>query len=314
MNVLRTPAARSPAIEVTGLTRRFGDLLAVDGVDLSVPAGVVYGFLGRNGAGKTTLIRMLLGLIRPSRGEVTLLGRRVHSGGGADGPWARVGYLVEGPGLYPELTVSDHLQIARCYHRLSPTAAAAVVDRLGLGPYRRVRARALSLGNRQRLGLALALVHRPDLLVLDEPGNGLDPAGVVEVRALLRELAASGVTVFMSSHLVSEVARTADRVGVIHRGRLLEELDAGRMAALGAARLQATLPTPEQVRAAVAALVAAGYSATAEDAVVLTSDRAAIEHPEEVATVLVRSGTPPRSLSVVRDDLERHFLRLTEER
>ena len=207
----------------------FGDLRAVDSVDLSIEPGTIYGFLGRNGAGKTTLIRMLLGLIGPTSGDVTLLGRAVDSRGGPSGPWNRVGYLVDGPGLYPELTTRDHLDLATAYRRLPGTAASTIAERLDLGPYLRVRAGRLSMGNRQRLGLALALIHDPDLLILDEPTNGMDPAGVVEVRALLMEVARRGTTVFMSTHIVTELARTADRIGIIDSGRLIETLDHGQL-------------------------------------------------------------------------------------
>jgi ABC-2 type transport system ATP-binding protein len=301
----------TPAIETRGLTRRFGGLVAVDSLDLTVDRGGIYGFLGRNGAGKTTLIRMLLGLIRPTQGSVRLLGRAVGSRGGPRGPWTDVGYLVEGPGLYPDLTVADHLAIATGYRAIPRAAVADLVDRLALNPYRRVRARALSLGNRQRLGLALALAHRPALLVLDEPGNGLDPAGVVEVRALLRELADSGVTVFMSSHLVAEVARLADRVGIIHEGRLVEEVTADRVRALGAARVRAALPDPAQAVPAAECLRAAGFTVAADGDSVTSADVAALAHPERVASVLVLAGFAPRELTTVSDDLEQHFLHVT---
>lgn len=301
----------TPAIETRALTRRFGDLVAVDDVDLAVDQGEIYGFLGRNGAGKTTLIRMLLGLIRPTQGDVRLLGRTVDSRGGPRGPWDRVGYLVDGPGLYPDLTVSDHLAIAAACRRLAARAIGDVVDRLALAPYAAVRARHLSQGNRQRLALAIALAHRPDVLILDEPATGLDPAGVVEVRHLLRELADSGVTGFVSSHVVAEVARTADRVGVIHDGRLVDELTAARLGALGRPRLRATLPEQGSVAAAVATLRAAGYLAVADGDTLTSGDDAALAHPERVAEVLVHAGLPPRALVVVQDDLEQHFLGLT---
>lgn len=151
-----------PVIRARGLTRKFGDLSAVSQVDLEVQPGEIYGFLGRNGAGKTTLIRVLLGLIAPTSGEVTVLGTTVRGGRTPAALWARVGYLVEGPGLYPALTVLEHLRLAARYRGLSAASVDAVVDRLDLGRYSRLRARALSLGIRQRLGLALAFVHRPE--------------------------------------------------------------------------------------------------------------------------------------------------------
>lgn len=302
-----------PGICTRGLTHRFGELTVLDGVDLTVEAGEVFGFLGRNGAGKTTLIRALLGLIAPTAGEVTVLGQRVRSGRTPPTLWARVGYLVEGPGLYPQLTVAEHLDLAARYRRLPASAVSRTVDRLGLGRYTAVPAHALSLGNRQRLGLALALVHRPPLLVLDEPVNGLDPAGVVDVRELLRGLADEGVTVFMSTHLISEVTRLADRVGIIHSGRLLEELSREQLDAAGRERFRATFRRPELARRGVAALRAAGIDSRTDGSALLSTAPDAVRHPDRVAELLVATGAAPTSLAVASEDLEERFLRLTEE-
>ena len=299
------------AVSATSLTRAFGTLVAVDHVDLQLAAGQVYGLLGRNGAGKTTLIRMVLGLLRPTSGSVDVLGHRVGTRGD-ERVWAEVGYLVEGPGLYPELTVADHLAVAASYRGLRPPALKAVIERLSLGGQLTVRARHLSLGNRQRLGLALALVHTPTVVVLDEPGNGLDPAGVVEVRDLLRELAAGGTAVLMSSHLVAEVARVADRVGVLHQGRLVDELDSSRLQALDAGRVRVTLPDPTRAPEAVQALAAAGFVMSDVDGVLGCDEPRAVAHPELLATALVLAGVPPRSLVVDHQDLEHHFLALTD--
>jgi ABC-2 type transport system ATP-binding protein len=290
-----------PAIVTRALTQRFGTVTALDHVDLTVTRGEIYGFLGRNGAGKTTLIRVLLGLLAPSSGEVSVLGTRVHGGRTPAQLWARTGYLVEGPGLYPGLTVTEHLRIA---------AGAAVTERLDLARYADVRAGVLSLGNRQRLGLALALVHRPPLLVLDEPVNGLDPAGVVDIRHLLRELADEGTTVFMSTHLIGEVARLADRVGIIHAGRLVEEL-AGEHLHAGTERLVATFRTPDLARRAVEALQAHGIATETGTTSLTSTAEAAIRRPDDVVTLLVRTGAAPLSFRVEAEDLEELFLRLT---
>jgi ABC-2 type transport system ATP-binding protein len=295
------------------LTRRYGQLTAVDDVELSVAAGEIYGFLGRNGAGKTTLILLLLGLIRPTAGAAEVLGRRVDAGSGGQAPlWSRVGYLVETPGLYPDLTVMDHLQIARWYRRLAPSAVDDVLARLDLTRYAGVRAGALSMGNRQRLGLALALVHRPALVILDEPASGLDPAGVVEVRNLLRELADGGVTVFMSSHNLGEVARLADRVSIIHQGRLIEELSADRLRAAEHQRLVSAVRDPALVGRAAHALRAADLNVEVQGTRLICTDDRAVQRPEQVATLLVQAGTPPSYLALEREDLEQHFLRLTD--
>jgi ABC-2 type transport system ATP-binding protein len=301
------------AIRTHHLTRRYGQLTAVDDVELSVAAGEVYGFLGRNGAGKTTLIRMLLGLIRPTAGVVEVLGRRVDAGAGGQAPlWSRVGYLVEAPGLYPDLTVLDHLRIAGRYRRLAPPAVDDILARLDLTRYAGARARALSMGNRQRLGLALALVHRPALVILDEPASGLDPAGVVQVRNLLRELADGGVTVFMSSHILGEVARLADRVGIIHQGRLIEELSADRLRAAGHQRLVSSVRDPAAASHAARALRAANLNVEVQGTRLISADDRAIQQPEQVAVLLVEAGTPPAYLALEREDLEQRFLRLTD--
>lgn len=301
-----------PAIRTSGLTHHFGPLAAVREVDLAVSPGEIYGFLGRNGAGKTTLIRALLGLITPTTGDIRLLGTPVRGGRTPAALWARVGYLVEGPGLYPELTVLDHLRIAARYRRLPPTLIGAAVDRLDLGPYRGSRAGVLSLGNRQRLGLALALIHRPEILILDEPVNGLDPSGVVDVRDLLRELAADGVTVFMSSHIIGEVARLADRIGIIHSGRLIEEFTGDALTGTGRQRLVSTFRSPELASRAVTALAGHGIKARTRDGTSLeTTAPAAVAGPDQVATYLVTAGAPPTYLAVEHEDLEQHFLRLT---
>jgi ABC-2 type transport system ATP-binding protein len=301
------------AIRTHHLTRRYGQVTAVDDVELSVAAGEIYGFLGRNGAGKTTLARLLLGLIRPTAGTVEVLGHRVGAApSGQPPPWSRVGYLVETPGLYPELTVLDHLQIASWYRRLAPPAVDDVLTRLDIERYAEVRAGALSMGNRQRLGLALALIHRPALVVLDEPVSGLDPAGVVQVRELLWELADGGVTVFMSTHILGEVARLADRVGIIHQGRLIEELSADRLRAAGHQRLVSAVRDPAQVGQAARALRAADLDVEVLGTRLICADKRAVNQPEQVATLLVQAGTPPTYLALEREDLEQHFLRLTD--
>jgi ABC-type multidrug transport system ATPase subunit len=210
------------AIRMAGVSKRYGRVRAVDGLELTVSRGEIYGFLGRNGAGKTTTIRMLLGLIRPTAGSVEVLG---HDASGGRRDWLRrVGFLVESSSAYPNLTVAENLMIQQ---RLTGAAAgrvSEVVEQLGLAAFADRRAGRLSLGNKQRLSLARALLHRPDLLVLDEPANGLDPAGIVEIREVLTSLSRDeGVTVFMSSHILAEVAHLADRIGIVHDGRLVEE-------------------------------------------------------------------------------------------
>ena len=298
------------AIQTRGLSKRYGDVLAVDAVDLRVEPGEVYGFLGLNGAGKTTTIRAILGMVRPSAGTVSLFGEPVGPGG--RGPWRRVGHLVERPAAYPELTVRENLEVARrMYGVADRTATGAAIDRFGLAPYADRRAGTLSTGNLQRLGLARALLHQPDMLILDEPANGLDPAGVVEVRDLLATLARErGVTVFMSSHILGEVHRLATRIGIIHKGRLIEELDKDELERRLAGRL---VVDARDRQAALAALQAAGYQVTlaGADGPLILGEPRAVEAPEQVVQVLVAAGTPPIHLAAEQADLEKHFLRLT---
>ena len=301
------------AVVTTDLSKRYGtDVLAVDGVSLRVERGEVYAFLGLNGAGKSTTIRMLLGMIRPSSGSALVLGRAVR----AEDPvlWSQVGHLVESATAYPELTVTENLDVAR---RLLGLRDAAVVgraiDRLGLGQYRDRRARTLSLGNLQRLALARATLHAPALLVLDEPANGLDPAGVIEIRELLRGLVADGgSTVFMSSHILAEVDLLATRIGIVHRGRLIEELDSDALRLHRDPRLVVAAP---DIAAAEAVLSAAGYVPRRLEAAAGTTlelrEARALEAPQAIAALLAEAGTPPSHLAIARETLEDHFIRLT---
>ena len=298
------------AIETNQLTKRFGDVLAVDSVDLRVKQGEIYGFLGLNGAGKTTTIRALLGMIRPSEGNVKLLGQPVGPNG--RGPWAQAGHLVESPSYYPELSVRENLEIARRLHGIvDAKATLRVIERLALDSYTDRQAGTLSMGNIQRLGLARALLHEPELLILDEPANGLDPAGVVEIRKLLETLAReNGVTIFMSSHILTEVDRLATRIGIIHKGRLIEELDTDKLEQLRAKRLEVQL---RNLEAAQISLRSAGYQFNLNDSTIVMDSAHAIEHPDDIARLLVNAGTPPTRLAVEQEDLENHFLRLTND-
>jgi ABC-2 type transport system ATP-binding protein len=298
----------SAAIETGRLTKRYGRVLAVDGVSLRVERGEIYAFLGLNGAGKTTTIRTLLGMVKPTAGEARVLGQRIGVGGGR--PWASVGYLVETPHAYPELSVRENLEVVRRLRPGTPRqAVGAIIERLGLAAYADRRAGTLSLGNAQRLGLAKALMHAPELLMLDEPANGLDPAGIVEIRNLLIELARErGVTVFLSSHILGEVARLAHRIGIIHAGRLLQELD---VAALERNRQRRLVLSTRENDAARRVLAAAGYAVEASaDGLVHVQAAAAVERPDEVAALLVRAGHAPTLLHVEQEDLEHYFLRL----
>jgi ABC-2 type transport system ATP-binding protein len=296
------------AIETGELSKSYGPVHAVESLNLRVRPGEIYGFLGLNGAGKTTTIRLVLGMVHPTRGAVQVLGQPIGAGG--DGPWARVGHMVEYPAAYPQLTVYENLEIARRLQGITDASATRrVLVQLDLEAYTDRKAGHLSTGNLQRLGLARALLHQPELLILDEPANGLDPAGVAEIRQLLNSLAYDrGVAIFMSSHILPEVDRLATRLGIIHKGRLIEELDADRLEALRRRRLEVQA---RDMHTATAALETAGFVVSAAGGAIRLDEPRAVEHPDEVARVLCTHGVPPTRLVVTQEDLESHFLRLT---
>jgi ABC-2 type transport system ATP-binding protein len=206
--------------------------------------------------------------------------------------------------------VLENLDIARRLHAIKHSnATARVIERLRLGAYANRKAGTLSTGNLQRLGLARALLHEPELLILDEPANGLDPAGVVEIRELLESLAhEKGVTIFMSSHILTEVDRLATRIGIIHMGRLIEELDTDALERLRSKRLEVKARNLEAARICIQN---AGYNLTLNNEMILIEDAHAVACPDEIARLMVESGTPPTRLAVEQQDLEDHFLQLT---
>ncbi len=301
------------AIRTTGLTKRFpGGQVAVNAIDLSVPRGAVFGFLGPNGSGKTTTIRMLLGLIGPTAGSFAVLGRPMPDSAGAVLP--RVGALVEGPAFYPYLSGRANLTRLDAADRSvdARTARAridAALERVGLSAAAEKRYRAYSLGMRQRLGLASALLRPRDLLVLDEPTNGLDPQGTREVRTLVRELASDGATVFLSSHLLSEVEQVCTHVAVMSRGRLVSQGTLDALRSVTTARVRVVTADTAQAAGVVRSLGLADV-AVAVDHVSATLGELA---SERVTEALVRAGVGVRELVVERPDLEDVFVSLTGE-
>ena len=213
---MTTTHASALAVVTTGLTKEFGERRVVDSLDLTIPSGSVCGFVGPNGAGKTTTIRMLLGLIRPTSGEGLILLGDIN-----DPPsyLARVGALIESPAFYPQLSGRDNLLVLTRLGRLDSSTIEGVLERVGLADRARDRFSRYSLGMKQRLGIAAALLADPSLLILDEPTNGLDPAGIVEMRSLIRSLADEGMTIFVSSHLLAEIEHICDHVVMIRSGR-----------------------------------------------------------------------------------------------
>jgi lantibiotic transport system ATP-binding protein len=294
-------------IETRRLTRRFGTQLAVDDLNLQAPEAGVYGFLGPNGAGKTTAIRMLLGLIRPDDGEVHLFGAPLAANRHA--LMRRVGALVEAPSLYPHLTGRENLEVTRRMLGAPRPLIDRALESIKLTQDAHRRVREYSLGMRQRLGLALALLNKPELLILDEPTNGLDPAGIHEMRDLIRRLPAEfGVTVFLSSHLLSEVEQIASHIGIIHKGRLLFQ---GTLSELqDAHRAQLTLGV-NQTEQAIQCLTAAGWSVQRRADGLLSVSATTPEDAVRINNLLVGQRLEVFHLAPSQVSLEDIFLNLT---
>jgi ABC-2 type transport system ATP-binding protein len=295
-------------IKTEQLSKHYGKVHAVDGISISVRKGEVYGFLGLNGAGKTTTIRLLLGMIHPTSGESYIYGKRVDAGNYH--LWRDIGYLVEMPYSYPDLSVKENLEIiAELRGIYDKKCIDAVMDKLKISQYSDRKAKHLSLGNAQRLGLAKALLHNPSILLLDEPANGLDPAGIVEIRELLSDLAANhGATVFISSHILGEISKLATRIGIIHNGKLLQELDARQLNDLRKKRLLINARDKESLKRFLAD---SNFSAeSSEEGYFALSDPKAIANPDTIARMLVQAGIPPIFLKVEEEDLESYFLRI----
>jgi ABC-2 type transport system ATP-binding protein len=290
-------------IETHGLTKRYSDaIVAVDDLDLRVRRGEVYGFLGPNGAGKSTTLRMLLGLVRPTSGEVAVLGEPPGSPTGL----ARIGALVEAPAFYPYLSGRDNLRVLAGHAGVPNGRVEAVLAEVGLSPRAADRTATYSMGMKQRLGVAAALLKDPELLVLDEPTNGLDPAGMAEMRDFIRAQQGNGRTVLLSSHLMGEIEQVSDRVGVIRAGSLVAEGTVEELRGRARLRVRAE-PLADAIRLLgampdVEAVTAVdGHLELAVDA-----DRAAT-----INRALVGAGIAVSELAPQRDSLEDVFLELT---
>ena len=301
------------AVRTTGLTRAFGKQIAVDAVDLEVPYGAVYGFLGPNGSGKTTTIRMLLGLLSADAGEIEVLGEAMP--GGTASVLPRVGALIEGPAFHPYLSGLRNLQRldvsdATADPATSKDRIATALARVGLTAAAGKKYRNYSLGMKQRLGLAAALLQPRDLLILDEPTNGLDPQGTREVRNLVRDLASDGTTVLVSSHLLSEIEQVATHVGIMAAGALVRQGTLTAVLADGAAAIRVTTPDSDAARGVFERLgLAEAVGADADSVVARLGEVAA----EDVAAALINAGVRVRGLQVERPDLEDLFVSITGE-
>ena len=300
------------AISTSGLTKRFGAQTAVDAIDLSVPRGAVYGFLGPNGSGKTTTIRMLLGLVHASAGEIDVLGSPVPSRSSDVLP--RVGSLVEGPAFHPYLSGRANLGRLDAADRFAdPRTSRARIDaaleRVGLLAAARKRYRAYSLGMRQRLAIAAALLTPRDLLILDEPTNGLDPQGTREVRTLIVSLAAEGSTVLVSSHLLSEVEQVCSHLGVMRQGRLVAQGSVAQVRAGARPIVEVTTSMPSEAAVVLADLGLADVQVTPLGVQAAPGTIA----PEDIVAALVGAGVGVRGFAVTVPSLEDLFLSLTGE-
>jgi ABC-2 type transport system ATP-binding protein len=289
-------------IEIRGLTKRFSRLLAVDDLSFDVPAGTVAGFLGPNGAGKTTTLRMLLGLVAPTAGTATINGRRYTE---LRHPLRQVGAALEAASFHPGRTARSHLRI----HALADTVDASRVDEMlelaGLADAANRRVGRFSLGMRQRLALATALLHDPEVLILDEPGNGLDPEGVRWLRDLLRGLAADGRTVLVSSHILAEVAQTVDSVVILDHGRLVAQAALDELTGRASQVVRIRTPKPKALQAA---LKDAGAEAR-----IVAADRVEVTGatPERIGLLAAEHAIPIFETSTQTANLEDVFFQLT---
>jgi ABC-2 type transport system ATP-binding protein len=306
------------AIETRGLTKQFGNYAAVSNIDLSVPHGSVFGFLGPNGSGKTTTIRMLLGLASPTSGEARVLGASMPRENANVLP--RVGALVEGPGFYPYLSGADNLRRLDSADRFAPsrtrrTRVADALERVGLSAAASKKVKAYSLGMKQRLGIANALLTPRELLILDEPTNGLDPQGTREVRSLVRSLAAQGTTIFVSSHLLAEIEQICTHAAVMSAGELVAQGTLDELRQVGRPRVRVATP---DIRLAAEVLVKLGMTiqppaADGSDAevVALFGDEPA--EPDALVVALVKAKVRVRGFAVETPSLEDRFVSLTGE-
>jgi ABC-2 type transport system ATP-binding protein len=288
-------------IEVEGLTKRFGSTLAVDDLTFAVRPGTITGFLGPNGAGKSTTMRSLLGLVHPTAGRTAVLGKPYSE---LDDPVRRVGVLLETFDAHPGRSGRNHLRVLALAGGIPRSRVDEVLGMVDMGTASRRRVKGYSLGMRQRLGLAAALLGDPEVLVLDEPTNGLDPQGIRWLRDFLRSLASEGRTVLISSHVLSEVAQTVDDVVIIHRGRLIQHAAMSEVEAMAAG--STTVRSPEATRLA-SLLGEAGVEAH-----VVSDDRLAVNAPpERVGEIAAAHGVVLHELTVERASLEEVFLELT---
>lgn len=296
----------SMAIQIEGLTKEFGALRAVDGLTVDVEQGGVIGLLGPNGAGKSTTIRMLLGLIRPTSGTGTVLGESIEH---PSGYIEHVGALIETPAFYPKLSGDANMKTLATLDGQPTSRIDEVLEIVRLTSRRADRVSEYSLGMKQRLGIAAALLRDPDILILDEPMNGLDPAGIVEIRRLLKELSQQGKTILVSSHLLSEVQAIADQVVIIDKGRLVFEGGLSSLLEEAAHEVVAVPETKGDLATLAGILERAGYTLTVDEGAIHVAG--AVDAPAQLNRLAFDSGITLAELRVRDEDLEAVFLRMT---
>ena len=301
------------AIKTINLSKKYGKNLVVDDLNISIDSGEIVGFLGLNGAGKTTTMRMLLGLIKPTSGECYIQGNKVDRYNLE--VLNEIGYIIETPYSYPDLTVKENLEIVSTLRGIrNKDVVDWVTEKLKLNQYKDKKLKHLSLGNVARLGIAKAIIHKPKILILDEPTNGLDPLGVIEVRALLKELANNlGTTVLISSHKLEEISKISTRIVIIHEGRLIREVESKELDLYLEKKLWVSGSDNKAIKAV---LSNNGYQVNFKSDLENNScyleliDTKSVESSEEIATLLVNAGYPPKILTVEKEDLENYFLRI----
>lgn len=296
-------------LRTQALTKQYRSLTAVRNVSMSIMPGDIYGFLGQNGAGKTTTMRMIMGLIKPTSGSVELFGN--DTAGGMNKAFERIGSIIEYPGFYLNLSGAENLEIHRRYMGMGNKACVdESLKTVGLLGAKNQRVKSYSLGMKQRLGLARALLHHPELLVLDEPTNGLDPAGIKEMRQLFIGLARQrGITFLISSHLLAEVEQLATKIGIIHKGNLIEEMDSDTLR--GKTRNCLEIQTTDERRAAVLIEQELGtkdYQIMGNGSLRLYQY---LDTPEKVNACLLSNGVGVKTVTLSGDNLEDYFLKLT---
>lgn len=297
-------------IKTVNLSKNYKEQNIVKNVNMTVNKGDIYGFLGQNGAGKTTTIRMIMGLISPSSGEINLFGNKIEKP--SQRPFEKIGTIIETPGFYTNLTGYENLDIHRRYMNIfNKEYVEEALDIVGLLEYKNKKVKNYSLGMKQRLGIARALLHKPELLILDEPTNGLDPKGIREIRELIHELAEfKKITILISSHILSEIEQIATKIGIIHKGELLEEINSDQILNSNRKYLQVVLDNTNKASVVLEQELGINDYNVENQNVIRIYEM--INESEKITRALVNGGINIKQINLTTDTLEDYFLKLTE--